>query len=105
MEEWATETLKEVPFWRNDMTPEEYEIERAHFIHNWDAYTKGKYTPLWKQKNAERLYKCECPKLITDYPFFRDGMTCEQFAKEQVLFCEYMSNGGIEKDYIPSFER
>ena len=25
---WASATLKEVPFWRDDMGPEEYEIER-----------------------------------------------------------------------------
>lgn len=50
MSEWATETLREVPFWRDDMTPEEYEIERTYFIEHWDDYTKGKYTPLWKQK-------------------------------------------------------
>ena len=30
---WATGTLKEVPFWRDDMQPEEYDIEREYF-HN-----------------------------------------------------------------------
>ena len=29
--EWATLTIKEVPFWRDDMTPEEYDIERTYF--------------------------------------------------------------------------
>ena len=46
---WATETLREVPFWRDDMTVEEYETERRYYIeHYWD-YRKGNYTPLWKQ--------------------------------------------------------
>ncbi|MEE1503247.1 MAG: hypothetical protein UGF89_03245 [Acutalibacteraceae bacterium] len=52
----------------------------------------------------DRLYRKDCPELITEYPFFRDGMTCEQFEYEQILFCEYMNNGGNVKDYIPSFE-
>ena len=47
---WATGTLKEVPFWREDMQPEEYDKERAYLIEHWDDYTRGKYTPLWKQK-------------------------------------------------------
>ncbi|MBR5157566.1 MAG: hypothetical protein IKW59_07350 [Clostridia bacterium] len=48
--DWATGTLKEVPFWRDDMQPEEYDIEREYFYKHWDDYTKGKYVPLWKQK-------------------------------------------------------
>ena len=47
---WATGTLKEVPFWRDDMTPEEYEIEREYYCEHWDDYRKGNYKPLWKQK-------------------------------------------------------
>lgn len=48
--DWATATLKEAPFWRNDMQPEEYDIERAHLqLHYYDLQ-KGTYVPLWKQK-------------------------------------------------------
>lgn len=47
---WATGTLKEVPFWREDMTPEEYEVEREYYFQHWDDYKIGKYIPLWKQK-------------------------------------------------------
>ena len=53
----------------------------------------------------DRLYRNECPELITEYPFFRDGITCEQFEQEQKLFCEYMNNDGNAKDYVPSFEK
>ena len=48
---WATETLKEVPFWRNDMTPEEYDIEREYFARNFNLIKNGEHIPLWKQKN------------------------------------------------------
>ena len=51
--EWATLTIKEVPFWRDGMTPEEYDKERTYFYENFDSYKKGSYIPLWKQKNKQ----------------------------------------------------
>lgn len=48
-QDWASGTLKEVPFWRKDMQPEEYEYERSYFHQNWENFTNGKYNPLWKQ--------------------------------------------------------
>ena len=53
-QEWATPTLKEVPFWREDMSPEEYERERTYMIQNWNAVLQGRYSPLWKQAEADR---------------------------------------------------
>ena len=47
--DWASSTLKEVPFWREDMSPEEYEIEREYFAKNYELVKKGEYVPLWKQ--------------------------------------------------------
>ena len=52
-ENWATPTVKEVPFWRNGMTPEEYDIEREYYYRNIDQVRKGVYVPLWKQKENE----------------------------------------------------
>lgn len=48
---WATATLKEAPFWREGMTPEEYDEERKYFDEHYEDYTKGNYEPLWKQNN------------------------------------------------------
>lgn len=48
--DWASPTLKEVPFWRDGMTPEEYEEERTYLGKHWEEYTHGSYTPLWRQK-------------------------------------------------------
>lgn len=48
--EWATPTLKEVPFWRDDMQPEEYDREREYLAKNWHMVRKGTYVPLWKQE-------------------------------------------------------
>lgn len=53
-QEWATPTLKEVPFWREDMSPEEYERERMYMIQNWNAVLQGRYVPLWKQAESDR---------------------------------------------------
>ena len=48
--DWATPTLKEAPFWRDGMTPEEYEVERKYYYeHFYCLVKKGIYTPLWKQ--------------------------------------------------------
>jgi len=48
--DWASYTLKEVPFWRDDMTPEEYDTEREYYAKNFHLVREGKYVPLWKQK-------------------------------------------------------
>jgi hypothetical protein len=48
---WASGTLKEVPFWREDMSPEEYDIEREYLAKHWNDYQIGKYVPLWKQND------------------------------------------------------
>ena len=34
-EDWATDTLKEAPFWRDGMSPEEYDEEREHLAKNY----------------------------------------------------------------------
>ena len=57
MDDWSTPTLREAPFWRDDMTPEEYDIEREYLANNWDDFTKGKYKPLWKQKMINNNFK------------------------------------------------
>lgn len=46
---WATATLKEVPFWRDDMTAEEYEDERTYYLEHYNDVKDGTYIPLWKQ--------------------------------------------------------
>ena len=48
---WATPTLKEAPYWREGMQPEEYERERTYFYEHYEEYIKGEYKPLWKQKS------------------------------------------------------
>lgn len=53
--DWATETLKEAPFWRDGMTPKEYDEEREYLGKNYILLQKGTYVPLWKQKGD----KCE----------------------------------------------
>lgn len=50
--DWASATLKEVPFWRDDMGPEEYDIEREYLAKNFHLVRQGLYIPLWKQNKA-----------------------------------------------------
>ena len=42
--------MMKMPFWREDMSPDEYNIERMYFDLKWEEYKKGEYIPLWKQK-------------------------------------------------------
>lgn len=47
--DWATPTLKEAPYWREGMTPEEYDKEREYLNNHIKEYWEGSYLPLWKQ--------------------------------------------------------
>lgn len=53
---WATGTLKEAPYWREGMSPEEYEIERDYFNAHLEDFYKGIYVPLWKQNQIKFHY-------------------------------------------------
>lgn len=48
---WSTPTLREVPFWRDGMSQEEYEKEREYLARNYHLFRQGRYVPLWKQCN------------------------------------------------------
>ena len=52
--DWATETLMEAPYWRNGMSPEEYDEEREYFAKNFEKYVSGEYIPLWKQRELKK---------------------------------------------------
>lgn len=55
IEDWATPTLKEAPWWRKGMTPEEYEVKRDYYgEHFGDLVVEGKYIPLWKQSEVKK---------------------------------------------------
>lgn len=49
--DWASYVMMEEPFWRNDMTPEEFELERAYLVNIYSRGIKAKinYKPLWYQ--------------------------------------------------------
>lgn len=52
--DWSTATLREVPFWRDGMTVEEYEEERTYYIEHYDPYDMKDYLPLWKQREQAK---------------------------------------------------
>lgn len=52
---WAPPRLREWPFWRLNMGPEEYEIEREYYLkYMFMEPNDGNYMPLWKQKENEK---------------------------------------------------
>lgn len=50
---WATYGMMEAPFWRNGMTPEEYEDEDEYFYKHIKDWHNGTYIPLWKQQEMQ----------------------------------------------------
>ncbi|MCM1115614.1 MAG: hypothetical protein NC397_08980 [Clostridium sp.] len=49
---WAVPELRKYPWWRDNMTPEEYDEERDYYYENFESLVKkGLYKPLWQQKN------------------------------------------------------
>ena len=54
-ESWASGTLKEAPFWREGMTPEEYDEENMYLDEHWSDLVNGTYEPLWKQRQNKGL--------------------------------------------------
>lgn len=46
---WATALMMEYPFWRDDMTPEEFDEECEYYLKNFELVKNGEYVPLWKQ--------------------------------------------------------
>ena len=52
--DWATYSIMEAPFWKNGMTPEEYENEREYFYKHLEDVKKGTYKPLWQQNAASQ---------------------------------------------------
>ena len=51
MENWANITLKHNAWWKEVMTPDDYDKERDYYFSNFDTLVvNGKYVPLWKQK-------------------------------------------------------
>ena len=61
--DWTTPTLREAPFWKPGMSPEEYEEEREYLRQNFKAFLENNYEPLWKQReHGETRYHEMNPK-------------------------------------------
>ena len=54
--DWATPALKEALFWRDGMTPEEYDEERTYLGRNYDLFLNGSYRPLWAQREGKEVW-------------------------------------------------
>lgn len=51
--DWATYGMMEYPFWRNGMTPEEYDKEWKYYCRHIKDWQNGTYIPLWKQQEMQ----------------------------------------------------
>lgn len=53
---WASLEMKKNPWWRDDMSPEEYDAEREFYVKNFDnLVVNGLYKPLWQQKKLKQF--------------------------------------------------
>ena len=53
---WGTPSMREFIFWREGMSPEEFEQEREYYYQNlYTAVRDGTYLPLWKQELQKRV--------------------------------------------------
>lgn len=64
--DWASYGMMEAPYWRNGMSPEEYEFERAYFINISKGGLKSliKYRPLWSQNKKVQCDLSDAMKVI-----------------------------------------
>lgn len=53
----------------------------------------------------QKLTRENSAELITEYPFFRDSMTCEEFDKEQKAYAEHFDHGGTMLNYVPLWKQ
>lgn len=82
---WATYDMMEAPFWRNGMTPIEYEIESAYLYGKIMREDKVlSYKPLWKQENSEqiKIKKEWSTPYMQGFDFWYDGITVGEYKKE-----------------------
>jgi|GEM_PF-4562569 len=50
VDQWASHSTREVPFWRDDITIEEYEEERIHWLTHLAEKRMSEYKPLYKER-------------------------------------------------------
>lgn len=75
---WSTPTMREVPFWKDGMSIEEYEKERDYYYKHLQEVKNGTYTPLWKQNQKAsqkqgaffvgKTMECKFRKIKTERP-------------------------------------
>lgn len=53
VDDWATPSMKEFIFWRDGMSPEEYERELQHYYTMIGQGKRREYRPLWESTNKE----------------------------------------------------
>lgn len=50
---WPTAGTKEWIFWRDGMTPEEFDTEYQYLAEHYSELQAGTYVPLWKQRKGQ----------------------------------------------------
>lgn len=91
---WATPSMKEFIFWKDDMSPEEFEIEQAYYFGNMrDPSSRKQYIPIWQQRlkdNFKKIFIDEtwASPYMKGFDFWRAGMTVDEYKEEYHSYFE-----------------
>lgn len=58
-----------------------------------------------REYRSHKMHKKDFSELITEYPFFRDGMTYGEFDDEQAVYFKFLADGGHLWDYKSLWKR
>ena len=88
--DWALPGMKEMPFWREGMTPEEYDIERYYWQGHFNTpEEKIHFMSLYEQREECRGRTGDwASPVLKNAPFWREGMTQEEFDIEGAYYVE-----------------
>lgn len=96
---WAPYSLREVPFWNDNLSPEEYEIEQAYYFGNMRNPSMRKhYTPIWKQKLCDNskiiiIDETWATPYMKSFEFWHEGMTLGEYEMEYKSHFQKLKKG------------
>lgn len=107
-EEWEAFGRMEHPFWRDGMTPEEFEIEQRYWARHYNTIEeKINFKTLYEQREGCRKHTGSdwANETLKCAPFWRDGMTQEEFDREGEYYCNNYFNLVETGQYTPLWKQ
>ena len=89
---WETPNEHEKPFWRDGMSPEEYDIENEYLGRNFSKRHTREYFPLWRQKIMRQILSYLYDRAVAGEPVDPDMISRDamRFKVEERYWCKIM---------------